>query len=178
MVKTFKEEFEEKLIALGFSYRSSHDGFYILRDENDINYLISVQLIESILPNKQKYGSKNGNDIHAIGLFIVKQIKTEPKPDFFIFTFRNPRKNLSEYIIIPFEELERRLFNVNSDSNHYKMIKLVFWLMKDGSIYNTTNISIEAEWYYLSKGINDRMADKTDMDYTKFLNSWYRLKPS
>jgi len=171
-----KKEFEGKIIELGFSFGSSIDGFYILRDGQDINHWVNIQLIESILPNMQKYGSKNGNEIQAIGIFIFKRIKTVPKPDFFIFTFRNSHNNLPEYLIIPEDELERRLITANSDSNCYKMIKLVFWLMKDGSVYNTTNISPEGEWYYMSKGTNGRMADGTDWDFTGFLNVWGRLR--
>ncbi len=48
--------------------------------------------------------------------------------------------------------------------------------MPDEFIYNCTNISIEGEWYYLSKGLIGRMADKTEWNYTEFLNDWDRLK--
>ena len=111
-------------------------------------------------------------------MFKFKRIQTALKPDSFIFTFRNPHKNLPEYLIIPEYELERRLINVNSDSNNNKMIKLVFWLMKDGSIYNATNISPEGEWYLLSKGVCGRMADGTAWDFTGFLNDWGGLRNS
>jgi hypothetical protein len=49
--------------------------------------------------------------------------------------------------------------------------------MPDGSLYETNGICIspEGEWYYLSKGINGRMADKTDWCYTLFLNNWKQL---
>jgi len=172
MVKTFKKEFEKRIIELGFSFNSLPAGFYNLNDKNCINHSISIQLVESNSPETQIHGSKNGNKIQAIGLFKFVRIQTRPKPDFFIFTFRNPHKNLPEYLIIPEEELERRIINVDSDSSHDKMIKMVFWMMKDGSIYNITNISIEGEWYLMRKGINGRMADGTDRDFTCFLNEW------
>ena len=175
---SMKKEFEKKITELGFSFRSSAAGFYLINDKNSINHSINIQLVESKSPNTQIHGSKNGNKIQAIGLFKFIRIQTSPKPDFFIFTFRKPRKILPEYLTIPEVELERRLFNLNSDSNHNKMIKLVFWLMKDGSIYNTTNISIEGEWYFMSQWINGRMADVLDMNYTIFLNRWQWLKPN
>lgn len=52
---------------------------------------------------------------------------------------------------------------------------MVFWLMQDGSVYDTTNISVEAEWYFLSKGVNGRMVYGTDSAYTSFLNKWELL---
>jgi len=172
------KEFEKKIIALGFSYSSSKEGSYLLHDENDINLSINVRLIESKSPDTQIHGSKIGIDIQAIGLFKFKQIKTEPKPDFFIFTFRNSSKNLHEYLIIPEEELERRVIKSNFGFNHDKRIKIVFWLMTDGTIYNKTDISIEGEWYLLSKGVCGRMADGTFWDFTDFLNEWGRLRNS
>lgn len=176
MVKTFNKEFEEKIIELGFSFNSFPTEFYNLNDKNGINHSLTVRLVESKPPITKIHGSKNGNKIQAIGLFKFKRIKTAPKPDFSVFTFRNPRKNLPKYLIIPEGELERRMINVNSDYSHDKMIKMVFWLMKDGSIYNTTNISIEGEWYFMSQGTNGRMADGTDWDFTCFLNGWCRLR--
>ncbi|MBP7509848.1 MAG: hypothetical protein KA807_18700 [Prolixibacteraceae bacterium] len=178
MIKSFKEEFEKKIIELGFSYSRAQDGLYYLCDKNGINHPIIVLLIESQVPNNQKYGSKNRNDIQAIGIFIFKRIKHEPQPDFFIFSFSNLVKEQSEYLIIPTEELEWKIIKRNLDFKHVKRIKIVLWLMNDGSIYNTTGISIEGEWYLLSKGINGRMVDKTDMDYTKFFNNWPILWPS
>lgn len=177
MAKILKKAFEKKIIELGFSFNSSHDGFYILYNENSINHSINVQLIESISPNKQIHGSKNENEIQVIGLFKFKQIATEPKPDFFILGFQNPIKKQSEYIIITQEELKKRFLNKNLRYSLGKKVEIVFWIMQDGSIYETTHISPEGVWYYLSKGIEGRMADGTDMDYTMFLNSWQRLMP-
>jgi len=48
--------------------------------------------------------------------------------------------------------------------------------MEDGFVYDATNISLESEWYFLSKGVGGRMADGTDLDFTSFLDSWERLK--
>lgn len=48
--------------------------------------------------------------------------------------------------------------------------------MPDRCVYDCTNISIEGEWYYLSKGISGRMADRTDWDYREYLNKWDSIK--
>jgi len=176
VIKSFRKEFEEKIITMGFSFISVHDEFYNLRDEYDINHSIKVQLIKSISENRQKYGSKNGNCFQALGLFKFKQVNSEAKPDFLVFAFRNPHRQIPEYLIIPEVELESRHIKSSSDSTNDKLIKIMFWVMTDGSVFNTTNISPEGEWYYMSKGINGRMADKTDGDYTKFLNNWDTLR--
>jgi len=161
---------------MGFSFISVHDEFYNLRDEYDINHSIKVQFIESISANRQKYRSKNGNYIQAFGLFKFKQVKFEPEPDYFVFAFRNPQKKLPAYLIIPEVKLERRHIKSSSDHTQYKLIKIVFWVMTDGSVFDTTNISAEGEWYYMSKGNYGRMADKTVMDYSQFLNNWDTLR--
>lgn len=161
---------------MGFSFVSVHDGFYNLRDEYDINHSIKVQFIESISANRQKYRSKNGNCFHALGLFKFKQVNSEAKPDFLVFAFRNPQKKLPAYLIIPEVKLKRRYTKCSSDPTQYKLIKIVFWVMTDGSVFDTTNISAEGEWYYMSKGNYGRMADKTVMDYSQFLNNWDTLR--
>lgn len=48
--------------------------------------------------------------------------------------------------------------------------ELALWLNSDRKIYEYTNIRIEGEWHFLSKGIGDRMADGIEMDYTEHLS--------
>ena len=48
--------------------------------------------------------------------------------------------------------------------------------MPDKHLYETTDISAEGEWYYLSKRVRGRMAEQTEWDYTEFLNDWHRFK--
>jgi hypothetical protein len=47
--------------------------------------------------------------------------------------------------------------------------------MPDGCLYETSNISVEGEWFWLSKGVNGRMADGESNDFTQFLNNWDAL---
>ena len=171
-----KTQFESKLIELGFSYQSDPYDFYILRLNNDIARTLGVQLICSEAFDERKYGSNNGNEIESIGLFKFKFNPAENESDFITFAFQNSIKHQIEFIIIPMDELNQRLTNENRTRNGNHTHKIVFWLIPDGFIYNCTNISIEGEWYYLSKGLNGRMADKTEWNYTEFLNDWDRLK--
>ena len=171
-----KTQFESKLIEHGFSYQTDPDDFYILCPENDVERTIMVRLICSKLVNPLKYGSNNSNEIESIGLFKFKFNPEENKSDFITFAFQNSIEHQIEFIIIPTDELNQRLNMENRTRNGNNKYEIVFWLMPDGFIYNCTNISIEGEWYYLSKGLNGRMADKTEWNYTEFLNDWDRLK--
>lgn len=167
--------FEEKLIELGFSYSFQQGGFYVLYDKIK-NYFLTVRLMISLQPNSLIYGSKNGIDIQSIGLFRFKQSLFDQGPEFYILMFQNSNNQRIDYIIIPNDELMKRLSKESFVTEHPKSIRLVFWLMPENSIYNVSDISPEGEWFHLSKGVGGRMADGTDMDYTPFLNSWEQLK--
>ena len=171
-----KSEFEKKLIKLGLSYSNQPDDFYILHRNNDFGRTIKVQLICSAPTNKVIHGSNNGNEIQAIGYFKFRLSTEDKRPDFFILSFQNTSNHCVEYIIISPKELKRRLIEKNRISNNNQEMEMVFWLMPDNYLYETTDIGIEGEWFYMSKGINGRMKDVTDWDYTKFLNDWKRLK--
>jgi hypothetical protein len=171
-----RRQFESKLSELGFSFQAKPDDFYILSQINDVKRTITVRLICSELVNPLIYGSHNNNEVESIGLFKFKLNPAESKSDFIIFDFRNSIKQQTEFVIIPTEELNQRLTKENrtriGNDNH----KIVFWLMPDGFIYNCSNIGFEGEWYFMSKGVNGRMADRTEWNYTEFLNDWDRLK--
>jgi hypothetical protein len=169
-------EFEKKLSELGFSYQSSPDSLYILRSSNKANVTLHVQLICSETVDEIKYGSHNGNVIESIGLFKFKLNPPESISDFTTFAFRNSMKHRIEFVIVPTDVFIHRLTKVNRTCNGNNKYKVVFWLMPDGSIYNCTNIGIEGEWYFMSKGEFGRVADRTERNYTEFLNDWDRLK--
>ena len=98
-------------------------------------------------------------------------LPTEVKDqDFLILAFQNTNNHCVEFIIIPKKELMRRLNKMNRISTDNQEIDMVFWLMPDNHLYECSDISVEGEWYYLSKGVNGRMADGTEWDYSKFLN--------
>lgn len=171
-----KTQFESKLIELGFSYQSNPDCCYILNPNNGVNQTIKVRLICSEPVDGNKYGSNNGNEIESIGVFKFKLNSSESDSYFTTFAFQNSIKHQIEFIIIHTDELNRRLTKENRTRNGNHTRNIVFWLMPDRYIYNCTDVGIEGEWYYLSKGLNGRMADKTEWNYTEFLNDWDRLK--
>ena len=175
-----KTEFEKKLKDLGFSYQCNTDGFYILSQNNDTDSIINAQLILSEPIDEVIHGSRNNNKIQAIGCFKLRLPIENITPEFLILAFQNISKHSVEFIIIPTKELKRRLVGSNRISTDNQEVEIVFWLMvddnNDNRLYDCTHIGIEWEWYYLSLGKNGRMADKTDMDFTEYLNNWNGLK--
>lgn len=167
-----KAEFEKKLSELGFSYLSKPDGLYILRTRNKVDRTLHVQLICSETVDERKYGSHNGNIIETVGLFKFKLNPQRNESDFIVFTFQNSLKHQIENVLVPTEELKRRLIKGNKIQKENRVYKIVFWLMPDSFIQNSTDIGIEQEWYYLSQGLNGRQADRTKWNYTEFLNGW------
>jgi len=121
---------------------------------------------------KQIHGSKNGVDVQAIGVFELEFPISGEEPDFFIFALQNLIKNQSEFLIIPKDELLTRLVSKNPRYVRRPRVEIVFWVMRDGFAFNATNISAEGEWYFLSKGVNGRMGDDTESDYSLYLNNW------
>lgn len=168
-------DFEKKLSQLGLSYSVHHDAFYTISSRTGSENHSVARLIQSLPVNNRVHGSKNGNQIVAIGLFKYKFLASGIKPDIVVFTFPNPIKNQAEFLIIPTDELMSRLVLKCQRSSLPKSVELAFWLMADGSVYDTTNISVESEWFFLSKNLNGRMADGTEIDYSEYLNSWRRL---
>jgi hypothetical protein len=74
-------------------------------------------------------------------------------------------------MIIPTEELKRRLKKNMIRYRSGDNIELRLWLIDD-HLYDTTNLGLEGEYYYLSKGRGGRMIDGTVWDYTQFQNNW------
>jgi hypothetical protein len=162
------------MLELGYSFSFQQGGFYVLYDKNK-NHFLTVRLTISEQPSFLIHGSKNGIDIQAIGLFKINQPLFDQGPDFYIFIVQNSYNQRIEYLIIPNDEFMKRLNLRKFETERKRSLRLVFWLLPDNSIYDTTRISPEGEWYFLSKGVNGRMADKTDMNYTMFLNNWRNM---
>jgi hypothetical protein len=171
-----KAEFEKKLKELGFSCQCHTNGLYILRQNNVNDRILIAQLICSEPVDELKLGSRNGNVIQSIGHFKLRLSTEVKEPSFLILAFGNSCNSVVELIILPNRELTWRLNKENRISTVDTEIEIVFWLMPDNRLYETTNLGIEGEWYYMSKGLHGRLADETDWCYTKFLNNWERLK--
>jgi hypothetical protein len=175
-----KTEFEKKLKEHGFSYQRHPDDFYILSRNDDIRCKIKVQLIsaEPVLEVLQM--SHNGNKLEAIGSFKLNLMDMTRENDIFIFVFENTVNQCVEFIIISSKEFKRRLIESYRIPGDNPVLNIVFWLLSDGyndnKLYETTDVGIEWEWYFLSKGKTGRIVDNTDLDYTEFLNNWEKLK--
>jgi hypothetical protein len=170
-----KTDFENKLFVLGISYQCNTDGLYVLYKNNVTNSILNAQLICSEPVDESKLGSLNGNVIQSIGHFKLKLPTEVQEQDFIILAFPNTNSHCVEFIIIPVIELIKSLNRENRISSDNLEIEMVFWLMPDNHVYETTDIGVEGEWYYLSKGLNGRMADGSSRDYSKFLNDWVGL---
>lgn len=168
-------DFEKKLTELGLSYSVHLDAYYTISSRTySINPTVA-RLIQSLPVNNRVHVSKNGNQIAAIGLFKNTFLTSGFESDIFVFAFQNPDKNQAEFLIVPTLEFWRRHVEMNSKSVRRKGVEMVFWLMEDGFVFDATNISVEAEWYFMSKGVCGRMATGSELDYTEYLNGWRRL---
>lgn len=168
-IKAFKQAFTDS----GFTIAFERDlTFNLIRNTN--TQIISTQLLVSTKINSIKYVSHNGNQVDGIGVFKFPLPPQELKPDYIIMAFENTITDSAEFLVIEYDDLIQRLTKRNRVKAN--TTEAWFWLMPDRCVFETTNISIEGEWYYLSKG-QGRMADDSEMDYSKYLNNWNSIKP-
>lgn len=165
-----KSIFGTELSKQGFVFKETLDGYYNIVPKNRIVQAISVQLVISKSINLIIHGSQNGNELDGIGYFHFS-LNSEHTPDYLIFAFKHLRNDSIQYMIIPTDELRKRLEKniIRYMSGEYFEFRL--WLM-DGYLYDTTNLGLEGEYYYLSEGKGGRMIDGTIWNYTSFLNHW------
>lgn len=175
MVSPIQIEFETKLTQFGLSYSYQNEGIYAISSQHDRTNLITVRLLRSLTINKHISGSRNGNELQGIGRFKFKLPASVLEPDFLSFGFQNTVKDQVEFLIIPFQEFWRRHFKINLGINPNRLVEMAFWLMDDGFAYDVTDISLEGEWFFLSNGMNGKMAEGSELDYSDYLNSWKRI---
>jgi len=169
------KEFEKKIGELGLSYQRYPDNSYLLRHIIDAGLTIKVRLISSDQEDESKHGSRNGNIIQSIGVFKFSLLSTENEADFYILGFGSTTYQGINFVIIPTEELKRRFIKKNRNSTAKQKISIVFWLMDYRFLYDCSGVGVEWEWYYLSRGLNGRMVDDSEWNYSEFLNDWDRL---
>jgi hypothetical protein len=165
-----KKEFEKELLKQSFIFQETSRGNYNITPRNRIVLPTKVQLIISKPINPIYHGSQNGNELDGIGYFHFS-LNSEPPPDYMVFSFQNIRNDTTEYMIIPTQELRRRLEKNIIRYRSGEHLELRLWLM-DGNLYDTTSMGCEGEWFYLSKGQGSRMIDQTHWNYTYFWNNW------
>jgi hypothetical protein len=167
---SMKSIFEEELRNQGFLFQETSDRYYSITPRNRIVLPTKVQLVVSKPINPIYHGSQNGNELDGIGFFLFS-LNTEPPPDFMVFSFQHVVNDKTEYMIIPTQELRRRLKKNLIRYRNGEHLEFRLWLM-DGHLYQSNNLSVESEWYYLSKGKGGRMIDSTIWNYTSFWNNW------
>ena len=170
----FIDKLKERNLKIQFEKNSS----YILTNGDDRNRIIAVKLIYQGMFNKEGPGNHNGNLVNGIGHFLFTFPKWKDKFDFFVFAFLNIKDRAIEFVIVPNEDLRSRFLHQNRIFTGGKKSKLTLWLMADRRVFETTGLSMEEEYYFLSSGSGGRMADGGEMDYTGFLNSWDILNTS
>jgi hypothetical protein len=164
----FKEALKEHDLTLVGDIRS----YFTLQRGRDENDLLSVRLLCAKSVDPLIHGSHNGNEIKTIARFKFPVPRWEDVVDYFIFAFADIETIKVDFIIIAEADLRKRLDDMNKRPYNEKKFDLVFWLMPDDGLYETSKISVEGEWYWLSKGVNGRMFDGESNDFTQFLNNW------
>jgi hypothetical protein len=174
--RTFKTAFKTVLKRLDLTIYLQQGNHYILIQGNDSSRIVCTQLICSTKIDPILHGSHNDTEILGIGHFKFFIPKWEDKINFYVFAF--PVNEEVEFVCVSDEILRSRFGKRNRIPTTRRKAELTLWLMPDTTLYDCTQISIEGEWYYLSKGIGGRMADGGIIDYSKYLNNWDGIRCS
>jgi|WetSurMetagenome_2_1015567.scaffolds.fasta_scaffold563240_1 hypothetical protein len=169
----------KKVVKTALLEAINENGLYVVFERNDQfnlipngdeSRIISTRLIISKEIDFNVHGSHNRDDLAGIGVFRFSLPTGTSKPDYFILAMENKVTARPEFIIVKYTELVDRLKKNNQLIKNKAEIWL--WLMPDRCVYDSTNISLEGEWYWVSKGFGGRMSDGTEWDYTRNLNDW------
>lgn len=113
---------------------------------------------------KHNFQSKNDFNVAIGATYKIDNSILKSSCRFIDFVFTETLKAM-----VPINEFKKRIDSNDNFDKGAVSFEIDFWLMPDNKLYETTNITIEGEWYFLSDGVSGRMADGTDMDYTEFL---------
>ncbi len=166
-----EEEFEKNLINRGYNFQKYQKGYYEVYNLRRVQSGVRVQLITSKPIDLDYHGSQNSNNIAGIGVYHLNIEVSLFDPEVIVFSFQNINTTDIEYMIIPTEELRKRLKKNIIRYRSGEHIVLRIWLMDD-QLYDTTNLGLEGEWYYLSDRKGGRMIEPTIWNFTSFLNNW------
>jgi hypothetical protein len=170
--KVFRSAFIEALKENGLTVYFNRNNHFILIHGNDSSRIVAVEFVTSTRVNPEIYGSHNGNILSGIGRFKFTIPKWEDKINFYVFAFLNTPNREIEYVIVSDEVLRARLKNRNHFPEKGEKAELTLWLMPNRKVYDATELSMEGEWYLISKGTGGRMADGGELDYSEYLNNW------
>lgn len=157
------------------SIDNENEGYLELSHQNHSGRFVTAQYLMSLPVNRNIYGSKNNTPIDTVARFLIPNLGMKSPPNFFILPFHNPKRGKLDFAVVPSQIVIERKFNKHQSNLDNTLVEIVFWLLDDDCLYDCTNISIEGEWFFLSKGRNGRMADYTERNYTPFLNNWRQL---
>ena len=170
--KPIKSAFLKTLREHDLNVYFNRNNYFILIHGNDSSRIVCVELICSSKIIPEVHGSHNNNAITSMGHFKFTIPKWEDKITYYAFAFLNTENHNVEYAIIPDKVLRERFIKQKRIPDSTKKAELTLWLMPDNRVYDTTDLSMEGEWYLLSSGVNGRMADGTDWDYSEYLTNW------
>jgi len=172
--KVYRSAFLEAIKANGLTVYFNRNGHFILIKGKDSSRIVSVEFVSSTRINPVLQGSHNNNVVNGIGHFKFTIPKLN-KINYYVFAFLNNIIHEIEFVIIPDAVLRNRFQNQNPIQEGAKKAELTLWLM-NRKVCDTTNLSIEGEWYFLSKRNSGYcMADGGEMDYSIYLNNWNEL---
>jgi hypothetical protein len=177
------EQYHQNLIGILKRYLSDNDinivseceGLFELSHPSVPNVIITAQYVMTSPVNRYFHGSKNNTPIDTVARFLIPDLERNPLPKFFIFPLHNPKRGELNFAVVPSRIFIERAYHTFKTDIIKPPYEIVFWLMPDDCLYDCTNISVEGEWFFLSKGSNGRMTDDTDRNYTPFLNNWKSL---
>jgi len=178
------EQYHQNLIGILKRYLVDNDisivfeneGFLELSHPSMPDVIITAQFVTLSPVDINIHGSSNNTPIDTIARFEVPDIEKKSSPNFYIFPIHNTKRGKLNFAVVPSRKLIEKARHMFETEITKPPFELVFWLMPDDCLYDCTNISFEGEWFFLSKGINGRMADEhTDWNYNPFLNNWKLL---
>lgn len=177
------EQYHQNLIGILKRYLSDNDitiasenkGSFELFHFSKPDVFVTTQYVMSLPVNKHFHGSSNNTEIDTIARFEVPDIENMSAPNLYIFPIHNTKRGKLNFAVVPSQIVIERTRTKHQNDLIKRPLDVIFWLMPDDCLYDCANISAEGEWFFLSKGINRRMADDTDLNYTPFLNNWKLL---
>lgn len=175
--KLFKNALEQAINENGFTIVfEGNDEYYIIQKDVE-SESISMQLI---LPSKVEISKKNsdGKEIYSLNNFNLNLSMGNTtiggsRPDYDILAIENA-DGCPYFIVISSRVLSRKLYDLGLTKK--SKVELHFLSCTDGKIFFINDVGQEGKWSLLSKGVNGRMIDGTERDYSKCLNNWNGLK--
>lgn len=166
------ESFKRDLVNHGFTLIGETDDIYVFAHHDFPNQIKTAQLLHSLPIDVRYHGSHNNTEIQTIGRFRLPKSEGHKRLDFFVIPFHVSSNHQVFFANIPCRVLIDKISS--EQRSHLNLINsdIIFWLMPDHCLYECTNISIEGDWFFLSKGGIKRMADGTVLDYSPFIGNW------